>query len=140
MLGAVSYTHLDVYKRQGDITVGDVFEILPFENSLCVLTMKGTDLRRLFEAIASLHGEGVSGIRLEITKDGKLLNAFVGEKPLKDDQLYTVATIDYLADGNGRMDAFLQAEKRVCPEDATDRKSTRLNSSHSAKSRMPSSA
>ena len=58
-------------------------------------------------------------IRLEITKDGKLLNAFVGEKPLKDDQLYTVATIDYLADGNGRMDAFLQAEKRVCPEDAT---------------------
>ena len=43
----------------------------------------------------------------------------VGEKPLKDDQLYTVATIDYLADGNGRMDAFLQAEKRVCPEDAT---------------------
>ena len=104
---------------EGDITVGDVFEILPFENSLCVLTMKGTDLRRLFEAIASLHGEGVSGIRLEITKDGKLLNAFVGEKPLKDDQLYTVATIDYLADGNGRMDAFLQAEKRVCPEDAT---------------------
>ena len=102
-----------------DITVGDVFEILPFENSLCVLTMKGTDLRRLFEAIASLHGEGVSGIRLEITKDGKLLNAFVGGKPLKDDQLYTVATIDYLADGNGRMDAFLQAEKRVCPEDAT---------------------
>jgi len=98
---------------------GDMFEILPFENSLCVLTMKGTDLRRLFEAIASLHGEGVSGIRLEITKNGKLLNAFVGEKPLKDDQLYTVATIDYLADGNGRMDAFLQAEKRVCPEDAT---------------------
>ena len=96
---------------EGDITVGDVFEILPFENSLGVLTMKGTDLRRLFEAIASLHGEGVSGIRLEITKNGKLLNAFVGEKPLKDDQLYTVATIDYLADGNGRMDAFLQAEK-----------------------------
>ena len=31
----------------------------------------------------------------------------------------TVATIDYLADGNGRMDAFLQAEKRECPEDAT---------------------
>ena len=76
-------------------------------------------MRRLCEAIASLHGEGVSGIRLEITKDGKLLNAFIAGKPLKDDQLYTVATIDYLADGNGRMDAFLQAEKRVCPEDAT---------------------
>ena len=118
-MGLVNMGGLRNILPEGDITVGDVFEILPFENSLCVLTMKGTDLRRLFEAIASLHGEGVSGIRLEITKDGKLLNAFVGEKPLKDDQLYTVATIDYLADGNGRMDAFLQAEKRVCPEDAT---------------------
>ena len=98
-MGLVNMGGLRNILPEGDITVGDVFEILPFENSLCVLTMKGTDLRRLCEAIASLHGEG--------------------GKPLKDDQLYTVATIDYLADGNGRMDAFLQAEKRVCPEDAT---------------------
>lgn len=48
-----------------------------------------------------------------------MLNATIGGKPVVDDQLYTVATIDYLADGNGRMDAFLQAEKRECPEDAT---------------------
>ena len=41
-----------------------------------------------------------------------MLNATIGGKPVVDDQLYTVATIDYLADGNGRMDAFLQAEKR----------------------------
>lgn len=115
-MGLVNMGGLRNILPEGDITVGDVFEILPFENSLCVLTMKGTDLRRLFEAIASLHGEGVSGIRLEITKDGKLLNAFVGEKPLKDDQLYTVATIDYLADGNGRMDAFLQAEREYAPK------------------------
>lgn len=40
-----------------------------------------------------------------------MLNATIGGKPVVDDQLYTVATIDYLADGNGRMDAFLQAEK-----------------------------
>ena len=73
----------------------------------------------ILKAIASLHGEGVSGIRLEINKKGELLNATIGGKPVVDDQLYTVATIDYLADGNGRMDAFLQAEKRECPEDAT---------------------
>ena len=63
-MGLVNMGGLRNILPEGDITVGDVFEILPFENSLCVLTMKGTDLRRLFEAIASLHGEGVSGIRL----------------------------------------------------------------------------
>ena len=45
---------------QGNITVDAVFEILPFENSLCVLTMKGTEIKRLMEVIASLHGEGLS--------------------------------------------------------------------------------
>ena len=51
-------------------------------------------MKRLFKAIASLHGEGVSGIRLEINKKGELLNATIGGKPVVDDQLYTVATID----------------------------------------------
>lgn len=56
---------------------------------------------------------------MEITEAGKLLNATIGGSPIDDNKLYTVATIDYLADGNGSMDAFLQAEKRECPENAT---------------------
>ena len=67
-MGLVNMGGLRNILPKGDITVGAVFEILPFENSLCVLTMKGTDMKRLFKAIASLHGEGVSGIRLEINK------------------------------------------------------------------------
>ena len=35
---------------------------------------------------------------------------------------------------------FLKAEPRNSVDDALDRKSTRLNSSHASKSRMPSSA
>lgn len=118
-MGLVNMGGLRNILPKGEITVGEVFEILPFENSLCVLTMKGADMKRLFKAIASLRGEGISGICLEITDKGELLNATIGGKQVEDDQLYTVATIDYLADGNGRMNAFLQAVKRECPEDAT---------------------
>lgn len=57
----------------GDITTENIYEILPFENSLCVLTMKGSAMKHLFENIAVRLGEGVSGIQLEISKDGKLL-------------------------------------------------------------------
>lgn len=118
-MGLVNMGGLRNILPKGDITVGTVFEILPFENSLCILTMKGADMKCLFKAIASSHGEGVSGVQLEISKKGELLNASIGGKPVEDDRLYTVATIDYLADGNGRMNAFLQAEKRVCPDEAT---------------------
>ena len=104
---------------QGNITVDAVFEILPFENSLCVLTMKGTEIKRLMEVIASLHGEGLSGAHLEITKDGKLLKATVQEKEIEDDKDYTVATIDYLADGNDGLTPFINADKRECPDGLT---------------------
>ena len=118
-MGLVNMRGLRNILPKGDISVGTVYEILPFENSLCVLTMKGTDMKRLLQAIASLKGEGVSGVRMKISKKGELLSVTIGGRPVEDNQLYTVATIDYLADGNGRMDAFLQAEKRECPQGAT---------------------
>lgn len=104
---------------EGPVTTENIYEILPFENSLCVLAMKGSALKHLFENIAARRGEGVSGIRLKISEDGKLLQGTVEGKPIADDRIYTVATIDYLADGNDGMTAFLQADKRECPEGAT---------------------
>lgn len=104
---------------QGKIAIENIYEILPFENSLCVLTMKGSAMKLLFENIAARFGEGVSGIQLKVSKDGKLIEGTIGGKPLVDDKVYTVATIDYLADGNDGMTAFMQADKRECPEGAT---------------------
>ncbi|MBQ8673190.1 MAG: 5'-nucleotidase C-terminal domain-containing protein [Bacteroides sp.] len=104
---------------QGDVTYETIFEILPFENSLCVLTLTGRNLLLLFENIAARGGEGVSGVTLRISTDGRLLEARVGGQPVEPDRLYTVATIDYLAEGNDGMPALLQAEKRECPPDAT---------------------
>ncbi|WP_321334642.1 5'-nucleotidase [uncultured Bacteroides sp.] len=105
----------------GDITFSNIYEILPFENSLCIVTMKGSNLRTLMENIAGAGGEGVSNVRLEISKDGKLLSAKVGGEPIDDNRLYEVATLDYLAEGNDKMVAFLQGEKKVCPDGATMR-------------------
>lgn len=76
-------------------------------------------MKRLFQAIAARHGEGVSGIRMVMNGKGELLDAAIGGNPVEDNRLYTVATIDYLADGNDGMDPLLQAETRECPEGAT---------------------
>lgn len=81
---------------QGDITMGHVFEMLPFDNYLCMLTMKGSTLRLLFKQIAQNKGMGVSGI----TADA-----------IVDNDTYTIATIDYVAQGNDHMTACLQADK-----------------------------
>ena len=117
--GLVNMGGLRNVLTEGPITCSNIYEILPFENSLCVVTLKGVYLKQLFESIAARGGEGVSGVNLRITKSGKLLGATVAGKPVVDDKLYTVATIDYLADGNSDMTALIQAEKRDCPPGAT---------------------
>ena len=36
-----------VVHSKGNITFSDVYQILPFENSLCIVTLKGSDLQSL---------------------------------------------------------------------------------------------
>lgn len=101
---------------EGDITFGTIYEIAPFENALCVLTMDGVTLEKLFSQIAAVHGEGLSGAELVISQDGKLIGAKVNGKAIDPKKDYMVATIDYLAEGNDRMDAFRDAKTKTLPK------------------------
>lgn len=92
---------------EGDVRVGDVVDVAPFENKICFLTLSGTDVLELFSQIASVGGEAVSkGVELEIDKKGRLISARIHGKPVSPDAAYRVATIDYLAQGNDKMEAF----------------------------------
>lgn len=97
---------------KGKVTRGDVLAIAPFENMFCVLSLRGADLQTLMEQIAAVGGEGVSGVRLEITPDGNLIRASVDGKPINPEKIYTVATLDYLAEGNDKMEALRNAVSR----------------------------
>ncbi len=104
---------------KGEITKGVIYEILPFENSLCILTVNGKTLMNVFKAMAQKKGDGLSGAKLVINNDGKLLSATVNNKPIDPDKLYSIATIDYLADGNDGLKPLVESVARVCPKDAT---------------------
>lgn len=86
--------------RAGNITVGNVYEILPFDNSLVIMTYKGSDIQDIADAMAVRGGEAVAGMRFTITEDGKAQNITVGNKPLDAGNTYTVVSIDYLSNGN----------------------------------------
>jgi len=89
----------------GPITKGNVFELMPFDNRLVVLTLKGSDIWALCESFAQYGGQGVAGMRVKI-KSGKVQSVQIGGKALNRKALYTVATSDYLAGGTDHMDAL----------------------------------
>lgn len=118
-MGLVNMGGLRNILNEGPITTGNIYEILPFENSLCVVTVNGKVLNALFEAIAARGGNGVSGVKLVISPERKLISATIDGKPVQADKLYTIATIDYLAEGNDGMNPLADAQKCDCPAGAT---------------------
>lgn len=92
---------------KGDVTYGDVLDVAPFENKLCVFTLTGEKVMQLMNEIAARGGEGVSSsIRMVITKDNKLVSATIDGKEIDKTKNYRVATIDYLAQGNDGLEAL----------------------------------
>ena len=97
---------------KGTVRRGDIILISPFDNRLCTVHLKGSDLLALFQDIAAVHGEGVSHeVRLVITRDGKLVEAQVGGKPIDPERTYRIATLDYLAEGNDRLYSLKKSQR-----------------------------
>ena len=102
---------------EGDVTIGDVLEVAPFDNKICFVSLTGAKVKELFSQMAMQGGEGVSHeVQLEITKDGKLKSAKVKGKNIDDAATYRIATIDYVAQGNDKMTAFKSATDINQPE------------------------
>ena len=83
----------------GDITRRHIFELMPFDNELVVLTLTGEDILQLCNIFIKFRGEGVAGLRLK-ARNGKIISATIDGKPIQPSALYTVATSDYLSQGN----------------------------------------
>ena len=112
-MGLVKIGGLRNNMPEGIVRRGDIMLISPFENYVVVLEMKGKDLLELMRNIAAVKGEGVSSsVRMEISPDGDLLSCTIGGKEIDPNRIYTVATIDYLAEGNDKMYALKKAVKR----------------------------
>lgn len=105
--------------QAGDIRVADVYNTLPFDNSLVVVEMMGMDILEALEHSARLLPEQngaflqVSGITFEVDQNalpgGRIINAKVGENRLATGGYYTVATNDFLAAGGDGYVTFLNA-------------------------------
>ncbi|HKM42467.1 MAG TPA: bifunctional UDP-sugar hydrolase/5'-nucleotidase, partial [Limnochordia bacterium] len=86
----------------GDIRVADVYNTLPFDNSLVVVEMMGMDILEALEHSVRLLPDQngaflqVSGITYEVDPKalpgGRVINAKVGENRLAAGKYYTVAT------------------------------------------------
>jgi len=92
--------------RAGDATYGSLFEIQPFGNTLYALTMTGSQLRGLLEAMLARNSvdDHVSGLTIKYDptrpKGARIVSVtMVDNSPLSDTKTYDVIVNDFLATG-----------------------------------------
>jgi 2',3'-cyclic-nucleotide 2'-phosphodiesterase (5'-nucleotidase family) len=81
----------------GSITLGDVYQVMPFDNELVALTLTGDVMKKVVEYIAQRR-EPQSGLKLTISKaSNQLTEALVNGQPLDPKKSYVLLTSDYMA-------------------------------------------
>ena len=106
-LGVMTNGGLRAGFAAGPVTLGSVFELMPFENELVVLDAPGPVVRQLFDYAA--HAKmAISGATYTITFDGMPTDIRIGGQlfDVNDARVWPIAISDYLATGGDNMVFF----------------------------------
>jgi len=87
----------------GKITVGKIYELMPFDNFLVLMKVKGAVLQELLNHVAKEGGWPVSGVRMKI-KNGTAAEVLINNAPLEDNKTYSLLVSDYMADGGDKLE------------------------------------
>ena len=84
--------------KAGNITVGNIFEISPFDNTLVIIAMKGSELKKVFDKFSDKYSEPFSNTKV-VYKNGKLKSLTVNGNPVDDNRVYRMVTLDFVQTG-----------------------------------------
>ncbi len=103
--------------KKGLITKTDIFNMLPFENSVDIIELSG---KELIEIINFNYNKkiGTGGflqfskeVQIDLDKSGKVVNSIkLNNKPLKPNKNYRIATNSYISDGGDGFSFFKNAK------------------------------
>ncbi|WP_229707461.1 5'-nucleotidase C-terminal domain-containing protein [Sphingobacterium alkalisoli] len=98
--------------KQGAVTVGSMFELMPFENTITLLDISGSDLLVLADFIANTGGQPIGGFTMKI-KDNQVITIRLNGKAIDPAKSYKLVTYDYLANGGDNVKGLSTPLKRI---------------------------
>ena len=89
---------------KGNMTMRNAYQIMPFENSLFVIDLKGEQILEMCQYIIDeKKAHPLTGMTFAISADKKPINILIQGNPLEIAKTYAVGTSDYLANGGDNM-------------------------------------
>lgn len=107
-----NYGGIRTWLPKGEITVGKIFELMPFENEMVFIQLTGDQLQQFYDIVAAKGGDGVGGVRFVIS-NGKAKNIMIGGEILDSASKYWLVTNDYSANGGDDLQVFTQRSELI---------------------------
>ncbi len=101
--------------RKGPITKGDVFEVLPFQNTVVKTTLTGEQLKQLLgRRVLAVSGMKISWDTTKPYQNRLVSAALANGQPIQDTTRYTVAANDFMVAGG---DGLVELTQGTAMED-----------------------
>lgn len=100
---------------KGEVTVGDIYSLMPFDNEIVVLKLTGKKVQELIDYNLQFGGQPAGNIIFEVNKSDdnyEMKSVVIGNQFFDVEKSYFVVTTDYLAGGGDNMTFFDAPEKQ----------------------------
>jgi 2',3'-cyclic-nucleotide 2'-phosphodiesterase (5'-nucleotidase family) len=87
---------------QGKVTVGDIYKILPFENKVVIISLKGSELQKIFQRFTEKKNQPYSQLKIDYY-NGNPVKILLNSEKIDDNRIYGLVTVDFIARGGDKI-------------------------------------
>ncbi len=91
---------------EGNITEGDIYELMPFDNTLVIAELDGATTYELCKWIGKRGGDPVANVTMGYDEHMGVQNILIRGEPIDTTRSYWVATNSYVVNGGDNFEMF----------------------------------
>ncbi len=95
--------------NQGKITIGNIYELMPFDNTIVITKLKSVEIDSIYNYLYKANGQPLSNCQFNLSSNDNLLT--IGGQVYDGESEIYVVTSDYLFGGGDKMNFFKKSVK-----------------------------
>ncbi len=102
-LAILNFGGIRTHLPAGDVTVGDIFNLSPFNNTIVVLDIRGSELRKALMRFSERNATAAFAGGQITFLSGTPYKILIQGEPLEEERIYKVITLDFIAGGGDKI-------------------------------------